>query len=219
MFNNISTTKLLNIVDTNQVKGLPNTRENVKRAEDIFDPNVYALKGKTTNRMVDHVVAPITRIPKEILKEYENITLCIDVMFINGIKFPLTVSRNIDFVTAQYVPSKKYSGYIKPIEMVCNMYAKRGFAVTAIHPNPGFKHLETFLDKNGGRIGYIAPNGNTVQPTINVTAENEHVEEAERKIRTVKEDARLMRFTIPMFRKIPRMLVILLVGAVLFWLN
>ena len=68
-------------------------------------------------------------------------------MFINGIKFLLTVSRNIDFVTAQYVLRKKYSGYIKPIEVVCNMYAKRGFAVTTILANPEFKHLETFLDK------------------------------------------------------------------------
>ena len=140
-------------------------------------------------------------------------------MFINGIKFLLTVSRNIDFVTAQYVPSKKYSGYIKPIEMVCNMYAKRWFAVTAILADPEFKHLETFLDKNGGRIGYIAPNGNTVQATINVIAENEHVEEVERKIHTVKKGARSIRFTIPMFKKIPRILVILLVCVVLFWLN
>ena len=120
MFNNISTPKLLNIVNKNLVKGLPITKKDVKRAEVIYSPNVYALKGKTTNQKVDHVVAPITRI----LKEYKNITLCIDVMFINGIKFILTVSRNIDFVTAQYMPSKKYSGYIKPIEMVCNMYAK-----------------------------------------------------------------------------------------------
>ena len=83
-------------------------------------------------------------------------------MFINGIKFLLTVSWNIDFVTAQYVPSKKYSEYIKPIEMVCNMYTKRGLAVTTILADPEFKHLETFLEKNGGHIGYIAPNGNTV---------------------------------------------------------
>ena len=80
------------------------------------------MKGKTTNQKVDYVVAPVTRIPKEILKEYKNITLCIDVMFINGIKFLLTVSQNIDFVTAQYVLSKKYSRYIKPIEAVYNMY-------------------------------------------------------------------------------------------------
>ena len=108
-------------------------------------------------------------------------------MFINGIKFLLTVSRHIDFVTAQYVPSKKYSGYIKPIEMVCNMYAKRGFVVTAILADPEFKHLENFLNKSGEHIGYIAPNGNSVEPSINATAKNEHVKEVERKICTVKE--------------------------------
>ena len=68
-------------------------------------------------------------------------------------------------------------------------------------------------------MGYIAPNGNSVEPTVNTTAENEHVNEAERKIRTVKEGAWSMRATILMFWKIPRMLVILLIGAVLFWLN
>ena len=192
MFNNISTPKLLNIVHKNLVKGLPITRKDVKRAEEIYGPNVYALKGKTMNRKVDHVVAPITKIPKKILKEYKNITLCIDVMFINGIKFLLTVSQNIDFITAQYVLSKKYSGHIKPIKMVCSMYAKRGFAIAAILVNPKLKHLETFLDKIGGRIGYIAPDGNRVQSTINVTAKNEHVEEAERKTRTIKKGARSM---------------------------
>ena len=216
MYNNISTTKLLNIIDTNQVRGLPITREDVKQAENIFGPNVFALKGKTTNRKVDHIVAPVTRIPKEILKKYRNVTLCIDVIFINGIKFLLTVSQNIDFVTAQYVTSKKYSGYIKPIKAICNMYAQRGFFVTTIPTDPKFLHLETFLNKTGGRIGYIAINGNADEPTVNVTAKNEHVEEAERKIRTVKEGARSMRFTIPMFQKILQMLVILLVSSVLF---
>ena len=68
MFNNISTTKLLHIVDNNMVKGLPITRKVVKLAEEIYGPNTYALKGKTTNRKVDRTVAPITSIPKQILK-------------------------------------------------------------------------------------------------------------------------------------------------------
>ena len=113
-------------------------------------------------------------------------------MFINGITFLLTVSRHINFVTAQYITSKKYGGYIKPIEMVCNMYAERGFVVTAILTDPEFKHLENSLNKSGGCIGYSAANGNTFQPSINVIAENEHVDGAERKIRTVKEGAQSM---------------------------
>ena len=160
MFNNISAKKLLYIVDNNMVKGLPITRQDVKLAEEIYGPNIYALKGKTVNRKIDHVFAPVTDISKQLLKEYKNITLCTDVMFVNGIKFLLTVSRHIDFVTAEYVPSKKYSGYIKPIEMVYNIYAARGFVVTVILVDPEFKHLENFLNNRGRRIGYIAPNGN-----------------------------------------------------------
>ena len=114
----------------------------MKLAEGIYSPTIYALKGKTVNRKVDHVITPVTSIPKQILKEYKHITLCIDVMFINCIKFLLTVSWHIDFVTAKYVPSKKYTWYIKPIEMVCNMYTKRWFVVIANLADPRFKHSE-----------------------------------------------------------------------------
>ena len=62
------------------------------------------------------------------------------------------------------------------------MYAQRGFSVTTILADPKFQYLEIFLNKTSGRIGYITPKGNVVEPTVNVTAENEHVEEAERKI-------------------------------------
>ena len=129
---------------------------------------------------MDHVVAPITSIPKQLLKEYKNVTLCVDIMFVNNIKLLLTVSQHIDFVTAQYVPSKKYSGYDKANKLICNMYPARGFMVTVILADPEFKHLEKYLNENSRRIGYIALNGHSVQPTINTTAEKEHVEEAER---------------------------------------
>ena len=99
------------------------------------------------------------------------------------------------------------------------MYAKRGFVVTAILADPEFKHLENFFNKNGEHIGYIAPNGNSIEPSINVTGKNKHVKEVERKICTVKEGARSMQATITMLWKIPQMLVILLIGVVLFWLN
>ena len=80
-------------------------------------------------------------------------------------------------------------------------------------PNSGVSRISATRAVN------IDPKGNSVEPSINVTTENEHIEEAEIKIRTVKEGARSMRAMIPIFRKIPRILVILLIDAVLFWLN
>ena len=45
-------------------------RQEVKLAEEIYGPNIYALKGKTVNRKIDHVVAPVTDIQKQLQKEY-----------------------------------------------------------------------------------------------------------------------------------------------------
>ena len=64
MFNNISTKNLLNLVDNNMVKDLPITRKDVKLVEMIYGTNIYTLKGNTVNKNVDHIVAPITNIPK-----------------------------------------------------------------------------------------------------------------------------------------------------------
>ena len=91
------------------VKDLPITRQDVKLAEEIYGPNIYAIKEKTVNKKVDHIIAPITNIAKQILKEYKNITLFIDIIFVNGIKFLFTVSRHIDFITAQHVLSEMYN--------------------------------------------------------------------------------------------------------------
>ena len=64
MFNNISTTKLLHLDNKSMVKGLSITKQDVKLEEEIYGPNIYALKGKTTNKKVDHVVVPVTSIQK-----------------------------------------------------------------------------------------------------------------------------------------------------------
>ena len=77
MFNNINTKKLLHIVNNNMVKGLPITRQDVKLTKEIYGQNIYALKRKTVNRNVDHVVAPVTSILKQILNKDKNIMLYI----------------------------------------------------------------------------------------------------------------------------------------------
>lgn len=92
MFNNISTNNLLNLINNNMVIDLPITRQDDKLADKMYGPNICDIKGKTVNKKVDHVVAPITDILRQILKEYKRITRSIDVVFINGVKFHLTVS-------------------------------------------------------------------------------------------------------------------------------
>ena len=64
-FNNISTKNLLKMINNNMVKDLPIMRQDIKLAEKMYGSNIYALKGKTLDTRIDHVVAPIPSIPKQ----------------------------------------------------------------------------------------------------------------------------------------------------------
>lgn len=67
------------------------------------------------------------------------------------------------------------------------MYVKRDFFVAVILADPKFKHLETYHNKYGCCIRYDNfKKGNSIKPIINITEENEHVEEIERKIHIIK---------------------------------
>jgi hypothetical protein len=84
---------------------LPNcniTANDIKTAEDIFGPNLGYLKGKMTRGKTVHVEAcdPLP-IPITIMDKYHNITLAIDIMFINNNSFFTSISRHIWFGTAE----------------------------------------------------------------------------------------------------------------------
>ena len=57
--------------------------------------------------------------------------------------------RLVDRLAGRLVGRLVNSIYIEPIEMVCNMYAKRRLFVTTLLADPEFKHLESFLNQTG----------------------------------------------------------------------
>ena len=223
-YNNISNKRLLKLDNSGQVTNLPVTRDHLLIADYIWGKNVHSIKGKTVTLTIKHV-APPPSLPRRIANHYRNITLCVNVMFVCGIKFLLTVSRHLDLVTMEYIADKKCDTYVKAIETICTTYARRNFFVTAIFADPEFKSLENYLDRTHRRIGYTNFNQSEqnsdarTEPELNVSGEDKHVKDAELKIRTIKEGARSMRSTISFFKRIPKILLIILIGAVVFWSN
>ena len=104
-------------------------------------------------------------------------------------------------------------------------YTRRNFFVTAIFADPEFKLLENYLDQTHHHIRYTnfnqsEQNSNAcMEPGLNISREDKHVKDAEHKIRTTKEGAPSMQSTISFSKKIPKVLLIILIGAVVFWSN
>ena len=85
----------------------PVTVNDIEVAEDIFGKSIHALKGKTTRKSPPKVEIDIIQVPKEILKLHNNVILKMDIMYVNGLPFLLTVSSKIKFITVEYLPGKQ----------------------------------------------------------------------------------------------------------------
>jgi hypothetical protein len=87
----------------NTITNNPVTTEDIKIAEKIFGLDIKALQGKTTRRRPTPVVNDYIEIPKELVTAQREVTRCMDGMMVNGIALLTTVSRNLQYRTAQYV--------------------------------------------------------------------------------------------------------------------
>ena len=101
------------------------TRDNIIRAEDIFGPNFGSLKGKMTRRPTQHVDISWTSVPQEIIQQYGEVTLAVDVMAINKIPFLMMTSRNIHFGTAELICNKTKNTLMMSIQQVARAYKAR----------------------------------------------------------------------------------------------
>ena len=68
-------------------------------------------------------------IPKSILESNKNITLSIDIMYVNKIPFVTTISRHVEFTTVEDIQRQTKSQLVKFIKNVVAIYTQRGFKV------------------------------------------------------------------------------------------
>jgi hypothetical protein len=113
-------------------------------------------------------------------------------MYINKIPFFLTISRGLHFGTVENLRTRRMDTVLKKVKHLIGQYVSRGFRVKAIHADNEFTPLQVI------ELPQIA---------FNFCAQNEHVPDIERFIRTVKDRVRSAYNMIP-FARIPRLVII-----------
>ena len=104
-------------------KTFPFSAVDVRNSDPIFGPSRPRLRGAATRQRPEVVREGRLDIPRNFYKFHKRVTLCADVMFVSGLPFLVTSSRNIKFVTAEFVPNRKAGQLAKHLRKFLKLYA------------------------------------------------------------------------------------------------
>jgi hypothetical protein len=123
-------------------------------------------------------------VPTERVDIYRDVTLAINITFVNKTLIFITVTPGIKFGTVEALLNRQIHTVGVSLKKVVNLYRKRGFRMVSILANNEFEPLRQWF------------------PYLNTCTANEYVLEIERDIRTVKDQSRSTYCMLP-FKHLP----------------
>ena len=95
-------------MENNLIPNCPVSRRDIVTAEHIFGPDVGSLRGKTTRKQPIGVgLYNHKTIPSGIVKQYQDVILAVDILYVNKLPFIATISRYILGLWNSYVSKKQ----------------------------------------------------------------------------------------------------------------
>jgi len=140
-----STRRYMDLVSKNFIRNCPIDRRHIQAAEDIYGPNIGALQGKTPRQNVGHVVAIADPVPADVLLTHREVTLAVDLMFINKVAFLITVSRGLRIGSIHALDNRQASTVRNSLLFVLKKYERRGFRINTILADEEFAPLIPLL--------------------------------------------------------------------------
>jgi hypothetical protein len=159
------------------------TAQDVIRSIDIWGPDLGSLKGKTTS----HKAQLEEEIPILKTKQFESLTMYLDLMFVNGLPFLIAVVNPLEYVMVNKLSKRDNWTLWGSLESDINHITKYGFKIKMIRVDgEGAINTEWFENRIAA-LGII----------LDTACAGEAVAIIERKNRHIKERVRAIMNTLP----------------------
>ena len=173
------------IIRMNLIRNCPINSADIKLTEEIFGPDVATLKGKTTRKTPLPVIENYIEVPRELISAQKNVTIAMDDAYVNSLLILTSISLYLYYRSAHYIPKGTMIYHEQAIDDIMSIYRKGGFIVREIRCDNAFRPLVNNVEKK--------------YPFLNFNFSNpqEHVPQAERNIRVMKERIRVQYHRLP----------------------
>ena len=114
------------MVHGNIVCNCPVTEQDIKNWLTIYGPDIASLKGKSVRNASRAVVSDYIHVPRKIYERNKMVVLVADVMYISGIKLLVTVSKGINLITSEYLPTRSKGNLKEATARAIRLYHNKG---------------------------------------------------------------------------------------------
>jgi hypothetical protein len=181
---------------------LPVTNDDINTDHAIFGPNLASIRGKTVWRKPTRVVTDYVAISWALINIHSQVTVAVDVMFVNKVPFLVSVLCNINLLTIEHAPQRNATKLVSLIQWIIQIYARAGLTIQTLLMDTKFEKVR---------------NHNPML-NFNTTAADEHVGKIEHSIQVIKERACGIVCTLP-YPCLPHQMLIHLIHFMVMWLN
>jgi hypothetical protein len=122
MLGNPSKNDFQGMVSNNLITNCPVMHNDITNARTIFGPDLVTIQGKTVRQAPAPVVGDYVAVPWQLVEANAAVMLEVDVFFVKGMAFLVTISRRIKFITTEHVPVRIAKSLSKHICWVRRRY-------------------------------------------------------------------------------------------------
>jgi len=129
------------LIRMNTIKDRPVQMEDADIAVKIFGPDIGTLKGKSIQCPPNLVRENLIEKPAMIKAEHKDLTLCINIMFVNRQLLLTAINRSIHFRSLVPLESRNKSDMHDALDKIIRRYGQSGFHITSVHCDQEFRTL------------------------------------------------------------------------------